>query len=135
MTKNTKGIVLTIAITLVLFIGAALLFRGSGTTASTVAQDQLAQCMAESGAKFYGAFWCPHCQDQKAAFGNTEYLPYVECSTPDGQGQTEECMNAGIQSYPTWEFGNGQRVTGNIALASLAEITGCSYTEPGTSNE
>jgi hypothetical protein len=37
------------------------------------------------GAKFYGAFWCSHCYDQKVQFGAqaAELLPYVECF-PDG---------------------------------------------------
>jgi len=40
--------------------------------------DTFAQCLGEKGAKFYGAFWCPHCQAQKAIFGKSkEFLPYV----------------------------------------------------------
>ena len=31
--------------------------------------DNLAQCLTDKGAKFYGAFWCSHCQEQKAEFG------------------------------------------------------------------
>ncbi len=42
-----------------------------------------ATCIKDSGAKFYGAFWCSHCQEQKAMFGkSSKLLPYVECSTP-----------------------------------------------------
>ena len=40
--------------------------------------DNLAQCINNSGAKFYGAFWCPHCQATKAMFGKSaKLLPYV----------------------------------------------------------
>lgn len=43
--------------------------------------DQFAQCLEEKGAVFYGAFWCPHCQAQKALFGKSaKKLPYVECA-------------------------------------------------------
>lgn len=43
--------------------------------------DELAQCIEKSGTKFYGAFWCPHCQAQKALFGKSaKKLPYVECA-------------------------------------------------------
>lgn len=33
----------------------------------------------------YGAFWCPHCEDQREAFGREAMadFPYVECF-PDG---------------------------------------------------
>lgn len=85
-----------------------------------------AQCVDESGATFYGAYWCPACQDQKALFGNAEKsLPYVECSLPNRGGQTGECTEAGIQSYPTWEFTGGDRVSGVVPLEELAARTGC----------
>lgn len=88
--------------------------------------DALAQCIADSGATFYGAFWCPHCQSQKQAFGKSQrLLPYVECSTPDGQGQLQVCTDATVQSYPTWEFADGERMSGELPLTTLAEKTGC----------
>ena len=90
------------------------------------AHDALAQCITDSGAKFYGAFWCSHCQAQKRAFGKSaDLLPYVECSTPDTQGQQDICKEANVTSYPTWIFANGERVTGEVPLATLAERTGC----------
>jgi glutaredoxin len=73
----------------------------------------------------YGAFWCPHCQDQKAMFGRSaNRLPYIECS-PNGQGspQAEECRAAGVESYPTW-FINGQKIEEVITLNKLSELTG-----------
>lgn len=88
--------------------------------------DGFALCLEEKGAVFYGAFWCPHCQSQKAMFGRSEkLLPYVECSTPDGQNQAEECRAKNIEGYPTWEFNDGSRLTGEIPLETLAEKTGC----------
>jgi thiol-disulfide isomerase/thioredoxin len=88
--------------------------------------DSFAECLKDNGAKFYGAFWCPHCQSQKREFGRSErLLSYIECSTPDGRGQTIECKEKGIQSYPTWIFANGEKITGEIPLATLAEKTGC----------
>lgn len=84
------------------------------------------QCLADSGAKFYGAFWCPHCQAQKKMFGSSEkYLPYIECSTADGQQQLQICKDAGITGYPTWEFADGSRMSGEVALSVLSEKTGC----------
>jgi hypothetical protein len=91
------------------------------------AHDAFASCLQEKGAVFYGAFWCPHCQRQKDMFGRSKrLLPYVECSTPDGQGQTMACTEKGVESYPTWIFADGSRETGEVSLQRLAEKTGCS---------
>ncbi len=88
--------------------------------------DEFAQCLTENGATFYGAFWCPHCKDQKEMFGvSFQHVNYVECSTPDGQSQLPVCVNAGIQAYPTWAFNDGSRQTGALSLQVLAEKTGC----------
>ncbi len=93
--------------------------------------DQFAQCIKDKGALFYGAFWCPHCQAQKARFGTSaKYLPYVECSTPDGQNQNQVCKDKGIESYPTWFFPQPgtttmERVNGEIELVDLAKKTSC----------
>lgn len=89
--------------------------------------DRLAQCLTEKGAKMYGAFWCSHCQKQKASFGTAwQHINYVECSNPDGT-QQEICQKAGIQSYPTWDFGNGLRESGEISFQDLAKKAGCAY--------
>ncbi len=51
-------------------------------------EDPVVQALAEHlelGALFYGASWCPHCQQQKALFGaSAGRLPQVECS-PGGR--------------------------------------------------
>ena len=98
--------------------------------------DNFAMCLKNSGATFYGAFWCPHCQAQKKLFGNSaKLLPYVECSTPDGSSQNQVCSSKLIESYPTWIFADGSRLTGEIPLDMLAAKTGCpvdnSTTTPG----
>jgi thiol-disulfide isomerase/thioredoxin len=86
--------------------------------------DDLAQCISDSGAKFYGAFWCPHCQATKAMFGKSaKLLPYVECS--DGQKQLPICDQQDIQSYPTWIFKDGSRLSGERTLEELAQKTSC----------
>jgi thiol-disulfide isomerase/thioredoxin len=88
----------------------------------------LAQCLTKNGAKFYGAFWCPHCQATKVMFGTSaSQLPYVECSTPDGRGQTDQCTQQGITSYPTWKFKDGTILQGEQTFAALAEKSGCKY--------
>ena len=88
--------------------------------------DEFATCLQDKGAVFYGAFWCPHCQDQKKLFGKSaKLLPYVECSTADGKGRTQICIDKDVQSYPTWEFADESRLNGQISLAQLAEKTSC----------
>ncbi|HTM34067.1 MAG TPA: vitamin K epoxide reductase family protein [Vicinamibacterales bacterium] len=86
---------------------------------------QLATHLAQTGAKMYGAEWCPHCQDQKALFGAAaKRLPYIECSIgAQGTGQTTVCRNAGITTYPTWEIG-GQRYQEVMSTLRLAELSG-----------
>ena len=88
--------------------------------------DEFAQCLGSKGAVFYGAFWCPHCQNQKKLFGNSEsLLPYVECSLPDRSGQTSICQEKKIDGYPTWIFADGVRISSEITLNILVQKTGC----------
>lgn len=92
--------------------------------------DEFAQCLSDRGAIFYGAFWCPHCRDQKAMFGkSTKYLQYVECSTPDGKGMIQRCADEGIGGFPTWRFAEGEEISGTASLETLASRTGCELPE------
>jgi uncharacterized membrane protein/glutaredoxin len=84
----------------------------------------LAIHLAEQGVKMYGADWCPHCQDQKALFGAAaKRLPYIECALGRAGGQTQECRDAGITNYPTWDI-KGQRYVEVLSPIRLAELTG-----------
>lgn len=88
--------------------------------------DGFATCIKDSETIFYGAFWCSHCQAQKKLFGTAEkFLPYVECSTPDGSGQLQVCKDAGVNSYPTWVFKNGVTKTGELSFDELSKETAC----------
>lgn len=88
--------------------------------------DEFAQCLTEEGVKMYGAYWCPACQEQKRIFGSSwDYVEYVECSLPNRGGQNELCNSEGIQSYPTWEFADGTKVSGILSISQLNEKTGC----------
>lgn len=105
-------------------ITSFMLNKNSGSTSNKY--DTLATCLKDKGAVFYGAFWCSHCNDQKKEFGGlVKLLPYVECSTPDGNGQTQICIDKKIEGYPTWEFADGSRLNGKVPLATLAEKTSC----------
>ena len=88
--------------------------------------DPFASCLTEKGAVMYGAFWCPHCLEQKKMFGDSfQYVNYVECSLPDGKSQTELCIKKNITGYPTWEFDGGERAEQVLSFQVLAEKTGC----------
>lgn len=81
----------------------------------------LAIHLSDTGAKFYGAYWCPRCQEQKAAFkASAKRLPYIECSS-GGRGSplTAPCVANDIRSYPTWII-NDQRFTGVQIPRTLA---------------
>lgn len=88
--------------------------------------DEFAKCLTEKKAVFYGAFWCPHCQKQKKLFGRSfKYIKYVECSTPDGRGQLPRCDDKKVEGYPTWEFADASRETGEVSLDKLARKSDC----------
>ncbi|OHB10912.1 MAG: hypothetical protein A3G05_02115 [Candidatus Zambryskibacteria bacterium RIFCSPLOWO2_12_FULL_45_14] len=119
---------------LIVILVAALLIAGMVWLIKTPAKpgklDAFAQCLNDSGAKYYGAFWCPNCKNQEAMFGRSaRLLPRIECSTPDGRGQLLICQDAGITGYPTWDFPDGRRETGVLPLERLAEATACQLSQ------
>ncbi|HCU89496.1 MAG TPA: Vitamin K epoxide reductase [Gammaproteobacteria bacterium] len=85
----------------------------------------LAEYLVEIDAKFYGAYWCPHCQQQKMAFGASAHrLPYTECS-PNGQrgAPATACLIAEIKNYPTWVI-EGRRLDRTLTVEELARYAG-----------
>ncbi|MBI4692816.1 MAG: vitamin K epoxide reductase family protein [Gammaproteobacteria bacterium] len=85
----------------------------------------LAGHLEKTGAKFYGAYWCPHCQQQKALFAAAaKRLPYVECS-PNGPGtpQATDCQVLEIRTYPTWII-SGHRFERAMPPDQLAQLSG-----------
>jgi hypothetical protein len=88
--------------------------------------DAFAKCIASKQAKMYGAYWCPHCADQKEMFGSSfQYVPYVECGVPGSRDEGPVCKDAGIKHFPTWQFADGERQEGTLPLQSLGTKTGC----------
>lgn len=125
--NNTSKYIAFIVLVLALVVGMKFILSA---TAQPNKYDDFAKCIKDSGAEFYGAFWCPHCQSQKALFGSSkQYLPYIECSNPDGNSQTQICIDKKIESYPTWVFKDGATKTGEISLKDLAEATSCTLPE------
>jgi len=98
----------------------------------------LAEHLKKVGAKMYGAYWCPHCYDQKQLFGKeaAAIFNYVECA-PDGRNaKPDVCQKVAPQieaqtkepfAFPTWEV-NGRFYRGTQSLEELANASG--YTGP-----
>lgn len=113
-----------IAIAIVAVFAVAYYF---GWRSHTTHLDAFAKCLTTKQAKMYGAYWCPHCEDQKEKFGSSfQYAPYVECGIKGSKGIAQVCTDAGIKRFPTWIFGDGTRVEGAHELEFLGEATGCS---------
>jgi hypothetical protein len=89
--------------------------------------DGFAKCLTSKQAKMYGAYWCPHCAEQKEEFGKSfQYVNYVECAIKGSREMTAACKAAGVQHYPTWQFGASPLVEGKFPLQELSDKTGCS---------
>ena len=85
---------------------------------------EFADCIAESGAKYYGTHWCPYCARQNRMFGSDwRYLPYVECSPPNSRETLPRCDH--VDGYPTWIFADGRRLSGVLSVDTLSARTGC----------
>jgi glutaredoxin len=102
--------------------GAAFIFA-MPSSAGSGSEAALARHLRESGAVMYGAYWCPHCQEQKALFGDAARdLPYVECDPNGVNGRPDLCEKAGVKAFPTWTIG-GQRREGVQSLGALADAS------------
>lgn len=91
--------------------------------------DSFAKCLKDRHVLMYGAYWCPHCAEQKEEFGASfKYAPYVECGVKgDTRIEQQVCKDAGIKHFPTWQFPpTGERVEGKLSLDDLSDRTGCS---------
>lgn len=90
--------------------------------------DQLAKCLTTKGAKMYGAYWCPHCADQKETFGQSfRYINYIECDPKGENPNPQACREAAIKAYPTWIMPMNKNLDGSQSAADLAEWSQCPY--------
>lgn len=95
------------------------------TTTSGPAEIALAKHLTQTKATFYGAYWCPHCHDQKQLFGQqaAKLLPYVECIAGGINPQPERCTAAGVNGFPTWAINGKLTVSGTKSLQELAQLS------------
>jgi hypothetical protein len=94
-------------------------------TSSGPAEIALAEYLAENNVKFYGAYWCAHCQQQKSLFGAVaaSKLSYIECAEGGENSQRQLCKEKNIQMFPTWAI-KGKLLPGTLDLKKIAELTG-----------
>ncbi len=94
-------------------------------TISGPSEIALAEHLVKIGAKFYGAYWCSHCNKQKSIFGSAAAakLPYIECAKDGENSQRQLCRELKIRIFPTWSI-NGKIVEGSRELKDLAERSG-----------
>ena len=131
MTQSHKTLIVILGSVVIVVGGLILLSRTS--TGAPGQYDSLAQCLTSKGVKFYGAYWCPHCQAQKAAIGESamKKIDYVECGVPgDTQAQSDACKAAGVNTYPTWILADGTRLVGEQTPETLADKAGCPKPAP-----
>lgn len=113
-----------VALAVVMIAWGAYYFFYYSKPVSTL--DAFAQCLTSKGAKMYGAWWCPHCAEQKETFGFAfQYVDYLECSPPNERKINDVCKNAGVKNFPTWQFADGSRTEGAQTLSFLSDKTGC----------
>lgn len=125
MEKRQKIFYIVIVSLIVILVFVAKFNKGANNI-EVGRYNDFAICLKDKGAVFYGTWWCPHCKNTKELFGSSkDLLPYVECSSPDGNSQLEVCKDKEIDSYPTWEFLDGTRLKGEVSLQTLAEKTYC----------
>ncbi|MBI2452257.1 hypothetical protein HYV50_04255 [Candidatus Pacearchaeota archaeon] len=145
--KKSSGFAL-IGVILLIIILLVVVFAFSRKTGGEYDDEKLnalASCLADKGVKEYGAFWCPNCAKQEKMFGVGYGIiksrsVYVECDprcdVPASElpracrgvvGQTELCLQKGVEKYPHWEFQDGSTLIGVQELNVLAEKAGCQF--------
>jgi protein-disulfide isomerase len=79
--------------------------------------------MKELNTRFFGAYWCSHCYEQKQRMGKEAManIPYIECAKEGLNSQADLCKERKVPGYPTWEI-NGKLYPGEMYLDELEDI-------------
>eukprot|EP00590_Aulacoseira_subarctica_P011885 CAMPEP_0172430098 /NCGR_PEP_ID=MMETSP1064-20121228/53090_1 /TAXON_ID=202472 /ORGANISM="Aulacoseira subarctica , Strain CCAP 1002/5" /LENGTH=347 /DNA_ID=CAMNT_0013175929 /DNA_START=272 /DNA_END=1315 /DNA_ORIENTATION=- len=74
-------------------------------------------------ARFFGAFWCTHCYEQKERLGKEAMgrILYIECDREGKNSQNDLCKARKVPGYPTWEI-NGELFPGEQSIEELENI-------------
>ena len=123
--KKSKQLILVVGI---IGIAGALVWYLSNSQPPATALDSFAQCLRDKRVMMYGADWCPHCQNEKKAFGESfRFVNYIECPK-----EPQKCLSANINGYPTWTFTDGRRFEGELGLQKLSLESGCALASEAT---
>ena len=123
-----KTILILAVVVLVFGMGAVsyFIFYGKSSQPSS-SSDDFAKCLASKNITMYGTYNCPHCLNEKKAFGSSfQYILYVECTQ-----EPNKCVDAGIVEVPTWVFPDGpsaqagKKLIGEQGLEKLSKESGC----------
>lgn len=107
----------------VILIASIFMLSGCGEEKN---YDLFAKCLDESGLVMYGSVLCPHCMNVKEEFGNAfRYIEFIECNANMPGAQPEHCQNESVQYLPTFKFGDGTKLFGEVEFSILATKTGC----------
>jgi len=95
------------------------------TTSSSPQKVKFAKFLRENNIVMYGAYWCPHCHDQKQLFGKEAVKEFkvVECAQDGKDNNYKLCQTKGVEFFPSWEI-NGEIYSGTRDLNDLAIMTG-----------
>jgi glutaredoxin len=119
--KESKTFLLVLLGAILLMLGIYLISAHSARQNYDI--ESLAKCLHEKNTTMYGAYWCPHCQNEKRFFGQYfSYIDYIECEGADGSPQ--KCLAEGVQGYPTWKI-EGRFYAGEKSISELKKISGC----------
>jgi hypothetical protein len=90
---------------------------------SSVRALQLSADLKALNTRYFGAYWCSHCYEQKETLGKEAManIPYIECAKDGYRSQNALCKENKIPGYPTWQI-SGKLFPGEQSLEELEEI-------------
>ena len=137
---SKRKVAITVAIILLVLIAAYFIATSAMRESKEDSQgdhlklDAFAKCLSNMSVKMYGADWCGHCKNNEGFFANGDSSEgkellidngiYNECNPQGENSKAQECLDAGIQGYPTWSI-KGKLYPGEQTLVKLAALSGC----------
>jgi hypothetical protein len=107
--------------------GQATVAPQPSPTATPISQDPkvaLAQWLISQKARWFTTAWCGACRQQASDFGEEAMSLLKENKVlVDCEENASVCADAGVNSYPTWEFGGKLQRSGGYPLAELARMS------------
>merc|ERR1712038_606783 len=93
------------------------------TATSSEQALKIGEDMKELDTRFFGAYWCSHCYEQKQRLGREamKNVQYIERAKEGLNSQRPLCEERGVPGYPTWEIG-GKLYPGEMYLDELEKI-------------